>query len=206
MPPAAVGRFRGAVTTVTVTGLPLLNREVMQAVQDSGWQSVVATVVLSVLILTIFFFAAFRSSALGALTIAPHADCRRMDARGDGRPRLSLNMMTVMIATTTVGMGDLYAIHISYAYARALRPHKDPVAAAAHMMRRQSPTPRGVGHHRAWVPHPRLRAGSLGPAVRPNLRRLDRLCLPLLDRETSDFIGSGRAPPSRARGARTRTA
>jgi len=43
-------------------------------------------------------------------------------------------MMTVMIATTTVGMGDLYAIHISYAYARALRRNKDPVAAAAHMI------------------------------------------------------------------------
>ncbi len=123
------------VTGVTVTGLPLLNREVMQAVQDSGWQSVLATIVAALLILTVFFFAAFRSMALGSLTIAPTLIAVLWTLGAMALAGLSLNMMTVMIATTTVGMGDLYAIHISYAFYRELRRRETAELAATAMVR-----------------------------------------------------------------------
>jgi predicted RND superfamily exporter protein len=123
------------VVAVTVTGLPLLNREVMQAVQDSGWQSVLATVLVAVIILSVFFFVAFRSIALGPLTIAPTLIAVAWTLGAMVVAGLSLNMMTVMIATTTVGMGDLYAIHISYSFYRELRRHRDPLKAADDMVK-----------------------------------------------------------------------
>ncbi len=133
-PLRALGAGAGA-SEVTVTGLPLLNREVMQAVQDSGWQSVFATVILALIVLTVFFFAAFRSLALGPLTIAPTLIAVAWTLGAMVLAGLSLNMMTVMIATTTIGMGDLYAIHISHSFYRELRRHKDAGEAAAEMVR-----------------------------------------------------------------------
>ncbi len=124
-----------SVSSVTVTGLPLLNREVMKSVQDSGWQSVLATVVSALLILTVFFWAAFRSLTLGALTIAPTLIAVAWTLGAMVLFGMSLNMMTVMIATTTVGMGDLYAIHIAYSLYRELRRRKDPLDAADEMVR-----------------------------------------------------------------------
>ncbi|HKZ60210.1 MAG TPA: MMPL family transporter [Candidatus Thermoplasmatota archaeon] len=124
-----------SVTAVSVSGLALLNREVMEAVVESGWQSVLWTLVAALVILTVFFFAAFRSLALGALTIAPTLIAVAWTLGAMVLAGLSLNMMTVMIATTTVGMGDLYAIHISYSFYRELRRHKDPVQAADEMVR-----------------------------------------------------------------------
>lgn len=124
-----------SVSAVSVTGLPLLNREVMEAVVASGWQSVIATLLVALVILTIFFYAAFRSLALGALTIAPTLIAVAWTLGAMVLAGLSLNMMTVMIATTTVGMGDLYAIHISYSFYRELRRHKDPLQAADEMVR-----------------------------------------------------------------------
>lgn len=132
---APLRALNGTVEEVTVTGLPLLNREVMQAVQDSGWQSVFATVVLALIILTVFFFADFRSLALGPLTIAPTLIAVAWTLGAMALLGLTLNMMTVMIATTTIGMGDLYAIHISHSFYRELRRHKDAGAAAAAMVR-----------------------------------------------------------------------
>jgi predicted RND superfamily exporter protein len=107
----------------------------MQAVQDSGWQSVLATVVAALIILTVFFFAAFRSIALGSLTIAPTLIAVLWTLGAMALAGLSLNMMTVMIATTTVGMGDLYAIHISYVFYRELRRRETAELAAKAMVR-----------------------------------------------------------------------
>ena len=121
--------------SVTVTGLPLLNREVMQSVQDSGWRSVMITVAVALVVLTVFFFAAFRSVALGPLTIAPTLIAVAWTLGAMVLAGLSLDMMTVMIATTTIGMGDLYAIHISHSFYRELRRNKNPREAAASMVR-----------------------------------------------------------------------
>ncbi len=133
--PLRDGALSTSLSTVAVTGLPLLNREVMEAVVASGWQSVIATLVVALVILTVFFYAAFRSLALGALTIAPTLIAVAWTLGAMVLAGLSLNMMTVMIATTTVGMGDLYAIHISYSFYRELRRHKDPIQAADEMVR-----------------------------------------------------------------------
>jgi uncharacterized protein len=133
--PLRVSGLSASVSSVTVTGLPLLNREVMKSVQDSGWQSVLATVMSALIILTVFFWVAFRSLALGALTIAPTLIAVAWTLGAMVLFGMSLNMMTVMIATTTVGMGDLYAIHIAYSLHRELRLRKDPLDAADEMGR-----------------------------------------------------------------------
>jgi predicted RND superfamily exporter protein len=121
------------VWRVTVTGLPLLNREVMRSVQDSGWQSLVITLVLAAILLTALFWMALGSRALGALTVVPALVAVAWTLGAMAALGLSLNMMTVMIATTTVGMGDLYAIHVAHAFYRH-RAAGQGAAEAAHSM------------------------------------------------------------------------
>jgi predicted RND superfamily exporter protein len=119
---------------VTVTGLPLLNREVMESVQSSGWQSLLITLIVAVVLLSVIFSVALGTRALGALTIAPSLIAVAWTLGVMAAAGLSLNMMTVMIATTTVGMGDLYAIHVAHSYYRKRTAGEGPIEAADSMI------------------------------------------------------------------------
>jgi predicted RND superfamily exporter protein len=126
-------RAQSSVSRVTVTGPQLLNQEVMAAVQTSGWQSVMLTVALSVVLLAVFFALSFRAPLLGALCVVPSLVAVGWTFGLMALFGLTLNMMTVMIATSTVGIGDLYAIHAAHSHLKGIRAGKGPDAAAMGM-------------------------------------------------------------------------
>ena len=119
----------GPLTGVTVTGLPLLNNEVMRTIQASGWRSAILTLVASSVVLTVFFALSRRSLTLGVVTVGPIWLDLIWLLGLMGALRLPLTMMTAMIVSMAVGLGDLYNVDFTLRFTERFRATKDPLKA-----------------------------------------------------------------------------
>jgi len=122
---AAAEPMRDAGLSVTVTGDTLLTELIMEELNSSQSQSLITTLVASLVILTIVMYALRRSLTLGAMATIPVALCvvwmwGTMYAAG-----IPMNVMTLMIASLTVGMGVTYGIHVTHRFVEEIHEHEN---------------------------------------------------------------------------------
>ena len=121
----AVQPMKDAGLTTVVTGEIILTQMVMKELNTSQTQSLITTLVASLLIMTLVMWILRRSYVLGALATIPVALCvvwmwGTMYAVG-----IPMNVMTLMIASLTVGMGVTYGIHVTHRFVEEIHAHED---------------------------------------------------------------------------------
>ncbi len=106
---------------VTATGAPILTHVIIKSIELTGIQSLIITILMAAVILGAVFYLKERSIVLGLITEIPvvlviawvFASMYFLD--------MSLNVMTIMIASLTVGIGVDYAIHITHRFVEDLK-------------------------------------------------------------------------------------
>jgi len=117
--------MRDAGLTAVVTGETLLTELIMAELNNSQSQSLMTTLLASLVIMTIVMYVLRRSLTLGALATIPVALCvvwmwGTMYAAG-----IPMNVMTLMIASLTVGMGVTYGIHVTHRFVEEIHEHEN---------------------------------------------------------------------------------
>ena len=106
----------GVVDKVVLTGGPVVTHVVMDSIENSMKNSLIITIVISGIVLTIVFWFLNKSIILGFITSIPvllvviwiHGTMYFVG--------IPLNIMTLMIAALTIGLGITYAIHITHRF------------------------------------------------------------------------------------------
>jgi predicted RND superfamily exporter protein len=100
----------------TVTGGSILTKVVMDSLNESQIRSLIITIFLSLIVLSIVFWFKWRSVILGLITITPVIFCVAWTLGTMYILDIPLNMMTITIASLTIGLGITYGIHITHRF------------------------------------------------------------------------------------------
>ena len=116
----------GTLENVYVIGEPVVINVVITEMNEGQINSIIITIAASLVVLTIVFFLLERSFILGLITIIPVIlvilwILGTMIIFG-----YNLNVMTITIASLTVGMGITYSIHVSERFTEDLKKFKTP--------------------------------------------------------------------------------
>ncbi|NYT11328.1 MAG: RND family transporter [Methanomassiliicoccales archaeon] len=108
-----------------VTGETIMTELIISDMDKSQMTSLITTLIASLIILTIVMYAFSRSFVLGAVSILPVVLCvvwmwGIMFIFG-----IPLNVMTLTIASLTVGMGVTYGIHITHRFVEEFKRNGD---------------------------------------------------------------------------------
>jgi len=106
-----------------VTGGPILTKVIMDSLNESQIRSLIITIILSFVVLTIVFWYKWRSLILGLLTMMPVIFCVAWTLGTMYLVNIPLNMMTITIASLTIGLGITYGIHITHRFLEDLKNH-----------------------------------------------------------------------------------
>ena len=98
---------------VTVTGGPIVQQAILDAINSNQVQSVLITFIISLLILTLIFYFARRTFFLGLITLLPLVFVIAWTTGAMYYLGIPLNVVTVTISAITVGLGIDYGVHIS---------------------------------------------------------------------------------------------
>ncbi len=112
-----------------VTSGPILTKVVMDLLNESQIRSLIITIVVSLIVLTIVFWYKWRSLVLGIITITPVIFCVLWTLGTMYLVDIPLNVMTITIASLTVGLGTTYGIHITHRFLEDIERH-DSIDAA----------------------------------------------------------------------------
>jgi predicted RND superfamily exporter protein len=117
--------LRGMGLYAQVTGETIVTEMIMSDMDRSQTTSLLTTIIASLIILTIVMYAFSRSFFLGAISLLPIVFCviwmwGIMFIFG-----IPLNVMTLTIASLTVGMGVTYGIHITHRFVEEFRRDGD---------------------------------------------------------------------------------
>ena len=100
----------------TVTGGSILTKVIMDSLNESQIRSLIITIILSLIVLSIVFWFKWRSVILGLITITPVIFCVAWTLGTMYLLDIPLNMMTITIASLTIGLGITYGIHITHRF------------------------------------------------------------------------------------------
>jgi len=106
---------------VTVTSGPILTKILMDTLNDSQTRSLIITIIISLIVLTIVFWYKWKSFILGAITITPVVFCVIWTFAAMYLTDTALNVMTITIASLTIGLGITYGIHITHRFLEDLK-------------------------------------------------------------------------------------
>jgi len=106
-----------------VTGGPILTKVIMDSLNESQIRSLIITIFLSFIVLTIVFWYKWRSLILGLITMTPVIFCVAWTLGTMFLVNIPLNMMTITIASLTIGLGITYGIHITHRFLEDLENH-----------------------------------------------------------------------------------
>ncbi len=106
-----------------VTGGPILTKVIMDSLNDSQIRSLIITIILSFIVLTIVFWYKWRSLILGLITMTPVIFCVAWTLGTMHLVNIPLNMMTITIASLTIGLGITYGIHITHRFLEGLEKY-----------------------------------------------------------------------------------
>ncbi len=106
-----------------VTGGPILTKVIMDSLNESQIRSLIITIILSFIVLTIVFWYKWRSLILGLITMTPVIFCVAWTLGTMYLVNIPLNMMTIIIASLTIGLGITYGIHITHRFLEDLENH-----------------------------------------------------------------------------------
>jgi predicted RND superfamily exporter protein len=104
------------VDSTIVTGGPILFTTIMNILNESQLRSLVITVIACAIILTFVFWFEKRSIALGVITTLPVVLVISWSLGVMFILNIPLNIMTITIASLTVGLGVTYGIHITHRF------------------------------------------------------------------------------------------
>jgi predicted RND superfamily exporter protein len=118
---------KGDLEEGIVTDGPVLTYLTVTAMNSAGLQSVVATVIMAMILLMIVYFVFYRTVMVGLLSTIPIVLVIGWVFGSMFVLNIPLNVVTIMIAALTIGLGITYAIHISHRFLEDLesRPWKD---------------------------------------------------------------------------------
>ena len=106
-----------------VTSGAILTKVIMDSLNESQIRSLIITVILSIIVLTIVFWYKWKSLILGLITITPVIFCVAWTLGTMHLVSIPLNMMTITIASLTIGLGITYGIHITHRFLEDLQNH-----------------------------------------------------------------------------------
>ncbi len=114
---------KSTVNRVILTGEPVIMNLVLGAINDSMLTSIIITVVVSSVVLSLVFWNSVKSKSLGIITTLPvilvliwiHGTMFLLD--------ISLNVMTLLIGSLSIGLGVTYAIHVTHRFTEELEDH-----------------------------------------------------------------------------------
>jgi len=107
-----------------VTGETIVMKTVMDSLNDSQIRSLMITIIMSFFILTIVFWFRRHSLILGAITLTPLIFCVIWTLGTMFLVNIPLNMMTITVASLTIGLGITYGIHITHRFLEDLETTK----------------------------------------------------------------------------------
>jgi predicted RND superfamily exporter protein len=113
------------VDSVVVTGGPILFNTIMKILNEGQLRSLIITVIMCSIILTIVFWREKRSLTLGMITTLPVVLVIAWTMGSMFLIDLSLNVMTITIASLTVGLGVTYGIHITHRFLEDIEKYPD---------------------------------------------------------------------------------
>ncbi|MCK5561526.1 MAG: MMPL family transporter, partial [Thermoplasmata archaeon] len=108
---------------------PILTKVIMDLLNESQIRSLIITIIVSLIVLTIVFWYKWRSFILGIITITPVIFCVLWTLGTMYLVDIPLNVMTITIASLTVGLGTTYGIHITHRFLEDIERH-DTIDAA----------------------------------------------------------------------------
>ena len=114
----------GQLDDAIVTDGPVLTFAVVSSITKAGLESVLFTIVAAAILLVITFYIAFRTFMVGLLTTVPIVLVIGWVFGTMTLLDIPINVVTVMVAALTVGLGITYAIHISHRFLEDLE--KEP--------------------------------------------------------------------------------
>ncbi len=106
-----------------ITGGPILTKIIMDTLNESQIRSLFITIILSLIVLTIVFYYKWKSIILATITITPVIFCVIWTLGTMYIIGWSLNIMTIMITSLTIGLGITYGIHITHRFLEDLDNH-----------------------------------------------------------------------------------
>ena len=106
----------GVVDNVVLTGGPVVIHVVMDSIENSMKRSLIITILISGIVLTIVFWFTNKSKILGFITSIPVFLVVIWILGTMYFVGIPLNVMTLMIAALTIGLGITYAIHITHRF------------------------------------------------------------------------------------------
>jgi predicted RND superfamily exporter protein len=106
-----------------VTSGPILTKVIMDLLNESQIRSLIITIIVSLIVLTIVFYYKWRSFILGVLTITPVIFCVLWTLATMYLVDIPLNVMTITIASLTVGLGITYGIHVTHRFLEDIERH-----------------------------------------------------------------------------------
>ena len=118
------------VDSCMVTGETILMNMIMSSLNTSQMNSMIITAISSAIILTLVFLFSYRSWMLGLITTMPVLFIISWVMGGMYLRGYYLNVMTITVASLTIGLGVTYAIHITHRFMEELESGEDPATAA----------------------------------------------------------------------------
>jgi predicted RND superfamily exporter protein len=106
----------GVADKSVVTSGPVLTKVIMDLLNESQIRSLIITIIVSLIVLTIVFWYKWKSVILGLITITPVIFCVIWTLGTMYIVDIPLNVMTITIASLTVGLGITYGIHITHRF------------------------------------------------------------------------------------------
>lgn len=116
----------GILESVYVIGEPVVINVVVSEMNEGQIRSIIITIAASFIVLTIVFFVMERSFVLGLITVIPVILVILWILGTMILFGYNLNVMTITIASLTVGMGITYSIHVSERFIEDLKKFKTP--------------------------------------------------------------------------------
>ncbi len=116
---------------VFITDGPILTKTTMDLLNESQIRSLIITIIVSLILLTLIFWYKWKSFVLGAITITPVVFCVAWTLGTMYLINISLNMMTITIASLTIGLGITYGIHLTHRFLEDLENNGSFIEEAA---------------------------------------------------------------------------
>jgi predicted RND superfamily exporter protein len=115
----------GSIEGSVVTGEVVILDVILNAINESMLSSILITIVVSGIMLTIVFYYTSRSLLLGLITILPVLLVLVWFLGSMLIMGISLNVLSILIAAISIGLGVTYAIHITLRFIEELEEHGD---------------------------------------------------------------------------------
>ncbi len=127
--------LKDAGLKATITGTNLLTYHIFDLLENSQWNSLVVTIIASLIVLTIVFYYESRSWVLGLITTLPVVIAMLWLVGTMYLLGIDFNVLTVTTTSLTIGLGITYAIHLTHRFLEDSRREKSIEAALSKTVR-----------------------------------------------------------------------